>query len=296
MNTVKIKQVDAFTTEAFGGNPAGVVTDANQLTDEQKQIIAREMNLSETAFVSRSDVADFKVQFFTPNAQVPLCGHATIATFATLYEEGKLDKSKSIFYQETQAGVLAVEVIKTGSQTTFMMTQGVPQLAEAEISRAEIAAGLGLAAEDLIEIPPLKVSTGLCWLVVGIKSLAKLSQAEPDFAAIISLSKKCGIVGFVAFCLETVQPECSFHSRSFCPLVGINEDPVCGTGNGSATAYIAAHNLLAVKEETALIGEAGLKVGRPGRVNILVSKQADQVTNVKVGGSAVTILEGEMRF
>lgn len=296
MNTVKIKQVDAFTTWVFGGNPAGVVTDANNLTDEQKQKIAREMNLSETAFVSHSAVADFKVQFFTPNTEVPLCGHATIATFATLYAEGKLDQSKHIFYQETKAGVLPVEVLKKDNQVTFMMTQAVPQMAEVELTREEIAAGLGLAAEDLIAEKPLKVSTGLWWLVIGVKSLAKLSQAKPDFAAITAMSKKCGFEGFVPFCLETEEPDCSFHSRAFCPMDGINEDPVCGTGNGSAAAYIAAHNLLDVNGETAWVGEAGLEVGRPGKVSILVTKQADKVTRVKVGGSAVTVLEGELRF
>lgn len=296
MNTVNIKQVDAFTTLAFGGNPAGVVTNANNLTDEQKQKIAREMNLSETAFVSHSDVADFKVQFFTPNTEVPLCGHATIATFATLYAEGKLDHAKSIFYQETKAGVLPVEVIKTGSQEIFMMTQAAPQLAEVALTREEIAVGLGLVAEDLLDEKPLKVSTGLWWLVIGVKSLAKLKQAQPDFVAITAMSKNCGFEGFVPFCLETEQPDCSFHSRAFCPIDGINEDPVCGTGNGSAAAYIAAHNLLAVEGETAWVGEAGLEVGRPGKVSILVSKQADKVMTVKVGGSAVTVLEGVLRF
>lgn len=296
MSTVNVKQVDAFTTELFGGNPAGVVTEANDLSDEVKQKIAREMNLSETAFVSHSNVADFKVQFFTPNSEVALCGHATIATFATLYEEGKLDQAKSVFYQETKAGILPVEVITTDSQVMFMMTQAVPQFTEVELTRAEIAAGLGLTVEDLLDTQPMKVSTGLWWLVVGIKSLAKLSNARLDFSAIAAMSKKCGVEGFVPFCLETVQPDCSFHSRAFCPLDGINEDPVCGTGNGSAAAYIAAHNLIAISGETALTGEAGLEVGRPGRVNIIVSKQSGQVRTIKVGGAAVRIMEGAMQF
>lgn len=272
------------------------MTNANPLNDEQKQKIAREMNLSETAFVSRSDVADFKVQFFTPNAEVPLCGHATIATFATLYEEGKLAEGRNIFYQETKAGVLPVEVVKTDAHTIFMMTQAVPQMTECEVSSPEIAAAIGLAAEDLIETPPMKVSTGLWWLVVGVKNLSKLLTAQPDFAAITAISKKCGMVGFMPFCLETVAPDCNFHSRAFCPLVGIDEDPVCGTGNGTIAAYITAYNLLEMKGETALVGEAGVAVERPGRVNILVSKLAEQITAVKVGGPAVTVLKGEMRF
>ncbi|HWR42153.1 PhzF family phenazine biosynthesis protein [Sporomusa sp.] len=296
MSTIKIKQVDAFTNEPFGGNPAGVVTDANGLADEHKQKIAREMNLSETAFVSHSDAADFKVQFFTPNAEVDLCGHATIATFATLYEEEKLDPGKTVFYQETKAGILPVEVIKSEGQVLFMMTQAAPQLAGVEFSSADIAAGLGLAAEDLLETPPMRVSTGLWWLVVGVKSLAKLMQAKPDFVAVEALSKKCGVVGIVPFCLTTIEANRSFHMRAFCPLVGVNEDPVCGTGNGCIAAYIATHNLIAIDGEASLTGEAGMEVNRPGCVNIRVSKTEGKVHAIKVGGGAVTILEGEMRF
>jgi len=296
MGTVKIKQVDAFTTELFGGNPAGVVTDANGLSDVLKQRIAREMNLSETAFVLDSDVADVKVQFFTPNAEVDLCGHATIATFATLYEEGKLSPAKKVFYQETKAGVLPVEIVKENDQTLFMMTQAAPQMEKVDLSREDIAAGLGLTIDDLLPIQPMKVSTGLWWLVVGISSLTRLNSTTPDFSAIEAISKKCGVVGFVPFCFETAQSNRSFHMRAFAPLVGVNEDPVCGTGNGCIAAYIAAQQLIAVNGEAVLIGEAGLEVGRPGCVHIIVSKQDDQISAIKVGGAAVTILEGEMRF
>lgn len=104
MRKVKIKQVDVFTTNFFSGNPAGVVVDANQIPDESKQSIAREMNLSETAFVSHSNLADFKVQFFTPNAEVDLCGHATIATFSALYEEGKLAAHQPYFTRKRRLG------------------------------------------------------------------------------------------------------------------------------------------------------------------------------------------------
>ncbi len=296
MGIVKIKQVDAFTTELFGGNPAGVVTAADGLPDELKQKIAREMNLSETAFVSRSGTADFKVQFFTPNAEVDLCGHATIATFATLYEEGRLEPAKTVFYQETKAGILPVEVVKDGGQAVFMMTQAAPQLSEAGLSREEFATALGLTAGDLLDLPPMKVSTGLWWLVAGVKQLDKLSSCRADFAALEVMSRQCGAVGFVPFCLETVRPDSSFYMRAFAPLVGINEDPVCGTGAGCAAAYIVAHALLAAERDTCLTGEAGLEVRRPGWVSVLVSKQAGRVDTVKVGGPAITVLEGEMRF
>jgi PhzF family phenazine biosynthesis protein len=296
MSTIKIKQIDAFTTVPFGGNPAGVVTDANNLDDELKQKIACEMNLSETAFVSHSGVADFKVQFFTPNAEVDLCGHATIATFAALYEEGKLDTTKSIFYQETKAGVLPVEVSSVAGETVFMMTQAVPQFEKISIDKAEVASALGMVADDLLDTPVMKVSTGIWWLIVGVRKLATLYQSKPNLAAIRELSAKHQFVGIIPFCLDTVNPKFSFHLRAFCPLVGINEDPICGTGNGCVAAFIAFNQLIDFENEISLMGEEGLEVNRPGSVYIYVGKKQNDILTIKVGGTARTILEGEMRF
>jgi len=155
---VRVKQVDAFTKIPFGGNPAGVVTEADVLDDELKQKIAREMNLSETAFVSKSDVADFKVQFFTPKSEVDLCGHATIGTFSALYEEGRLDTNKTVYYQETKAGVLPVELMEINGENIFMMTQVVPKFEEVRADREEIAKLFGLEKQDLTDLPVMKVS------------------------------------------------------------------------------------------------------------------------------------------
>lgn len=296
MKTVKIKQVDAFTKLPFGGNPAGVVTDASGLTDKEKQKIAREMNLSETAFVSPSAVADFKVRFFTPNTEVDLCGHATIATFATLHEEGRLAAGKSIFYQETKAGVLPVEVTEVNGETILMMTQAAPKYEDVGFGRDELARALGLAGADLMDTPPQKVSTGLWWLVAGVKELDKLHSAKPNFGAVEELSARGGCVGVIAFSLGTFDPKCGFHLRAFGPLVGINEDPVCGTGSGSASAYITAHDLIPCGDSIDLIVEAGIEVKRPGRVYVSVQKETGGSATVKVGGAAVTVLEGEMRF
>ena len=114
MKKIKIYQVDSFTTHLFGGNPAGVVTEATGLTPFEMQKIAREMNCSETAFVtsSQSCEADFNVRFFTPTEEVNLCGHATIATFFVLATEGKIKLStpEVILYQETKAGILPVSI------------------------------------------------------------------------------------------------------------------------------------------------------------------------------------------
>lgn len=296
MKKVEIKQVDAFTSIPFGGNPAGVVLDAASLSDDEKLKIAREMNLSETAFVSPSEVADFKVQFFTPKFEVDLCGHATIGTFSALFEEGKLDLSKNKFYQETKAGVLPVELVDINGEKVFMMTQTTPKFESFDMSKSEVAKLLGLSEEDLLDLPAMKTSTGLWWLVFGVKSLDKLMNAKPDLSAIHKLSEDYNLIGITPFCIETLDEKYSYHLRAIAPLVAVAEDPVCGTGNGSVASYIIHNKLIECNDTIDLIGEEGMEVDRPGCVYVSISKENDEISEVKIGGTAVTVLNGELVY
>ncbi len=295
MNKIKIKQVDAFTSIPFGGNPAGVVTDANHIDDSIKQKIAKEMNLSETAFVSSSDKADFKVQFFTPKFEVDLCGHATIATFDTLYKENKLDLNKDKFYQETKAGVLPIEIKNLDNKKIFMMTQVNPQFKNLDNLRDEVAKSMGIKTEDLLPYPMESVSTGLWWLVFGVKSLEILENITPDLDKIYKLSESNNFVGISLFTLETFDKSCSYHMRSIAPYCGVAEDPVCGTGNGSVSSYIV-HNKLISGDNLSLVGEQGNFVHRPGKVYVQIQSNNDMITDIKIGGEATTILEGEIIY
>lgn len=296
MGNIRIKQVDAFTDLPFGGNPAGVVTEAGSLSEDQMQLIAREMNLSETAFFTPSDKADFKVRFFTPGSEVDLCGHATIGGFHALHEEGRLDAGRTVFTQETKAGVLEVERSFAGERPVFMMTQAEPRFEDIGASRGEIAGLLRIDETGLADAPPLKVSTGIWWFVVELRKLETLRNLRPDLGAIRDFSERQGLVGLILFCLETEDPEADLHMRALAPLVGVNEDPVCGTGNGCAGAFIAHHGLVPFEDEIDLVSEAGFEVHRPGHVMISLLRKDGEISRVKVGGSAVTILEGEMRF
>jgi PhzF family phenazine biosynthesis protein len=293
---INIKQIDVFTGVPFGGNPAGVVTDASGISNETKQSIAKEMNLSETAFVSPSKIADYKVQFFTPKSEVDLCGHATIGTFSALFEEGKLDKNKTVFYQETKAGVLPVELVQIEGQKVFMLTQTTPKFEELKIEKGDLAGLLGLSEEDLMPLPVMKVSTGIWWLVFGVKELDKLMKAVPNLAEIERLSKQYGFVGITPFCLDAVNKSYNYHLRAIAPLLGIAEDPVCGTGNGCVASYIALNNLIKFDKNIDLIGEEGLEIDRPGLAYVSIYKENEVIKSVKVGGPAVTVLEGTIKI
>lgn len=296
MGWIGIRQVDAFTEVPFGGNPAGVVTAADSLDEAQMQLIAREMNLSETAFVAPSDKADFKVRFFTPNSEVDLCGHATIGSFAALHEEGRLEGTRSVFTQETKAGVLEVERSFRDGMPVFTMTQAKPRFRDTGASREEVARLLRVEVSELLDVPPLAVSTGLWWFVVGLRRLATVQSLSPDLPAIRDFSERHGLIGVVPFCLETLDPGADLHMRAFAPFVAIDEDPVCGTGNGCAGAYIGTHRLVDFPDEVDLVSEAGIEVRRPGKVFVSLKREGGEISRVRVGGSAVTVLEGTMRI
>lgn len=296
MSKVKIKQVDAFTSIPFGGNPAGVVTDANGLSDETKLKIAKEMNCSETAFVSKSEVADFKVQFFTPKFEIDLCGHATIATFSSLYEENKIDSSKHLVYQETKAGILPIEIRTVDNKTIFTMTQVNPQFRKLENLRGSIAKLLGISEDDMLETPLINISTGIWWLVFGVKNLKILENITPDLDGISKLSEENGFLGISLFTLDTFEDNCDYHIRSIAPYGGIIEDPVCGTGNGSVSSYIVHNNLINSKNKIYLVGEQGHFVNRPGKTYVEITKDNSEIVEIKVGGEATTVLSGEIIY
>ncbi len=253
---VPFLQVDAFTTAPFGGNPAGVVPDAAGLTEVEMQAIAREMNLSETAFVLPPEApgADFRVRFFTPLTEVDLCGHATVATFWALAEMGRLappagDGTVTV-RQETRAGVLAVEVRFAGGRpVAVMMSQAAPSFRPFTGDMAELAAALGLPADAIAGAgagtAPHELSvgiayTGLWHLLVPVTGLRALERLAPDMARLGALNETLGVQTTHVFTLETLAAGHAAHARSLAPVLGIGEDPQTGTASGALGAYLVS--------------------------------------------------------
>lgn len=301
MKAYGIKVVDAFTTRPFGGNPAGVVTEAEGVTPGEMQQIANEMNLVETTFVlppSEPD-ADFRIRYFTPQNEVAIAGHPTIATIQALIDEGKIqpDRTQQVRI-ETGAGVLPVDITASGDgRNLITLTMATPQFEIAGLSHSDMAALLGADSESLdsrYEI--LKVYTGIYWLVVRINSLAAIQNLRPDWNAIAELSRQRKVVGIQVFTTETVDPDCDFHLRTFLPNEGINEDPVCGTGNSCVGAFLVHNGIVHTEGSCRLVSEQGLEVGRPGRIFIDVEGRHRAVTKVRVSGTAVTVLDGKIQF
>ena len=286
METRRTLLVDAFTDDPLTGNPAGLVPDAEGLDTDQMQAIARELNASETAFLTPGDEADRRIRYFTPETEVDLCGHATIASHAFLHAEGRIDAGTHTL--ATDAGVLDVDV---GEDGTVWMTQAPPEVNEADVSREEAAAALGIdldALEDVGgDLPIARATTGLPFLVVPVGFLEPLGEAAPDMAAVESLCEDAGTTGVYAFTFDAIDPEATLHGRMFAPGAGVPEDPVTGTASGAVGAYLRRFEAFdALPEE--MLFEQGHFVDRPGRVRVRAREE------IRVGGRAVVSMDGEL--
>jgi trans-2,3-dihydro-3-hydroxyanthranilate isomerase len=281
-------QIDAFTDEPFQGNSAGVVY-SDELTKEEMQLIAREFNVSETAFISKSTEADFNLQWFTPTVEVKLCGHATIASIHYLKQMRIIPDNSSLTFN-TLSGILK------GSTKNGIHSLGlpVPDLKIFEGNKEEIINALNCSnAIDQEKFPFILDDGG--YLYIHISSLSELINLKPDYKAIMDLSSaRKGYDAFTLFTTETIEKENHAHLRFFAPFYGIDEDPVTGSANGPL--LLVLRHLGLIEENTegkTYTFEQGDVLGRKGRINVSYLSLKNELS---ISGKAVTVFKGELTF
>jgi PhzF family phenazine biosynthesis protein len=279
--------LNAFAKESGGGNPAGVVLEADDLSDKQMLTIAAEIGFSETAFVAKSNLADGKVRFFTPAAEVDLCGHATIATYFLMGSTGIL--RPGCYTQETRAGILPIEIRPDGA---VFMDQNLPQFLDC-VDKAELADSLRISEEAFLpDLPARIVSTGLRDILIPVKSIKQLLNIQPDFQKVAGISRKYGVIGYHLFTLETVG-KAAAHCRNLAPLYEIPEEAATGTSNGALACYLFHEGLIA-ENAGELVFEQGYSMGRPSEIRAELTVDGGEIRRVRVGGTARDI--GEKRI
>jgi trans-2,3-dihydro-3-hydroxyanthranilate isomerase len=301
MRTYKFYQLDVFTDRPFGGNPLAVFPDAEGLSDLEMQLLAKEMNLSETTFVlppSKPGV-DFTVRIFTPAAEVPLAGHPVVGTHYLLAQLGriKLQSPVTRVYQELKVGILPVDLYAEGGQVKrVVMTQALPQFLNEWRDVSGLAAALGIPEEEIRStgLTPQVVSTGLPQMMIPVRSLSAVQNAKPNAAALSDIGQKAGTDCFAIFTLETLSPERQVHMRMFAPALGVPEDPATGSASGGLGAYLVKNRIFTPGNDGTiyLVNEQGYEVGRPSTIYIEVDGSAEHITAVRVGGQAVQFIEG----
>ncbi len=296
---INIFQVDAFSSKPFGGNPAGVVPDAKWLKESDMQKIANEMNLSETAFVIQRDDNLFKIKFYTPLCEIDLCGHATIATFYTLAEQGYIKPIESGIkkvFMETNIGRLPVEIeFFNNLPEHIVMEQGEPKTIGKLENLSKLVDILNIKMSDIgiddYFIEPEIISTGLPDIMLPIRDKKVLDSIQMDFCELSNYCKELNVVGVHAFHMPE-KDSFEIYARNFAPLVGINEESATGTANGCLIYYLKKNSLINRDKIMVLQGES---LNRPSEVYCHIEEDNDTF-KIKVGGRANITLEGIIKF
>ena len=282
---IEIFQIDAFTKDVFRGNPAGV-TFTDLLNENEKQLIAKEMNLSETAFISRSQIADYKLQWFTSTQEVDLCGHATIASLHCLFEKGLISDNQDISF-ETLSGIINCSM----EYEKYLMQIPTPQLNKFNGDKEEILNALGINTPDVSDLPFIQLNNG--YLFIALKSLNALWHIKPDFKMLIELNEtKKESFDIAVFTTETVEKDSSAHLRFFAPFYGIDEDPVTGSACGPLLLVLLKLGLISNYKDDAFIKiEQGDVLNRNGRVDVKFNSVKNKLF---ISGTAVTVIKGKL--
>ncbi len=298
MEKLIIYQVDSFTKEKFKGNPAGVVLNADGLSELQMQSIARELNNSETAFLfpADDDSCDGLIRYFTPKTEVPTCGHATIAAMYALAVENNLDSC--ILRYKTRIGVLPFEIKRNNGDYHVTMTQGKFEMGDPfdHSTLMKLTSALRISVDDLVQTCPVQIaSTGHSKVMICIKSREKLNNLAPAYSELAELSKQISCNGFFVFTMDSPDKRILTHGRMFAPAIGINEDPVTGNANGPLGGYLIQNGIVKpVNGYFEFTGRQGESIGRTGDIGVRVKVEGGWPVLIQISGVAVVVFRTEI--
>lgn len=279
---MKINVVNGFSDQPNGGNPAGVVYLENgvSISDDVMQEVATKLHFSETAFIIRLDEKRFSIRYFTPAAEVPLCGHATIASFSYLHQKGVIDDG--IYELVTIEACLSVEV--TDGIVWMEMDKPVMDRVLDDIMVARICAAYKIAPSDLADGLEVRiVKSGLRDIHVCVKDKTVLLGAIQHEDEVSAISKELDVVGVHMSCLDESGQVTAFCSN-YAPYYDIPEECATGTSNGGLTYYLYSKGLILPEQTNCFL--QGEHMNRPSKVYTKVRLEGD-VPTIWVGGCGV---------
>ena len=289
---------DVFTDTRFGGNQLAVLPEADGLSDEQMQQLAREFNYSETTFVLPPEAGhDRRVRIFTPPREVPFAGHPNIGTafvLATMGAFGPLETPTSVTFEE-QAGLVPIAVHRRGGGRIWCELTAPQGLTLGKtVSAQAVAAAVSLSAHDILTTShaPQMASVGLPFLIAELRDRDALARARPDIS---------GLEGLIAEGIE--QPDVHLYvktsdgfdirARMFAPMDGVPEDPATGSANCALVGLLSHLDAAAGGTFRWRIAQ-GVEMGRPSVLEARTEKQDGEVVNVWIGGESVMVSEGSI--
>lgn len=277
---IEVQIINAFVYKNQGGNPAGVVLDADALSWEQKLAIAGKVGVSETAFVSHSSLADFKLDFFTPNRQIAHCGHATIATFSYLAQLNRIPDPHTS--KETIEG--RREIIMKGDLA--FMEQKAPKYQEPISLYPKILESLGITSASLLSSPISVVNTGNSFLMIPLRSQDALKNLRPNLKLIEEISDVLDLIGYYPFTLETFVSGHDANTRMFGPRYAIPEEAGTGMAAGPLASYL--HDRLGIQKQHMLIEQGWcMSPPSPSIIEVDLEISFEKIQRIMAGGKGI---------
>jgi trans-2,3-dihydro-3-hydroxyanthranilate isomerase len=280
-NTLDYAVVDVFTDRAFAGNPLAVVLDADRLSTEQMQSLAREFNLSETTFVlpPTTDEATYRARIFTATTELPFAGHPSVGTAWLLVHRGRHEASTLV--QECGAGLVQIAV----DDHCAMLTSAAPAQSGV-VDEAPYLPALGLRAEDLDATPLRLCGCGLDWGFLGVADDA-LGRIAADATALTALPG-------AGVCVFSYRDGLA-HARVFASGIGVSEDPATGSAAMGLGVFLVASGLLPADGESSYEIAQGVEIGRPSRIVGQVTAAEGRAVTVRVAGGVAEVAAGRIR-
>lgn len=283
--------VDVFSAVATRGNPVAVVLDAAGLDAQSMQHIARWLNLSETTFVLPPTVAgaDYRLRIFTPANELPFAGHPTLGSAHAVVTAGLASPRSRTLVQQCGSGLIPLEVDADDRGARYRLR--LPSARFSAVSSAAVAELQGAIGAPIdVAVAPALVDVGPTWLVARLDSAERLLALQPNMHRLAALEVSLGATGTTLFAASAGVGN-DVEVRSFAPSIGVNEDPVCGSGNGSVAAFRRERGLLPA-EQVDYVACQGRCVGRDGRVRVTI----EPAGTIWIGGACVTTAEGVLRL
>jgi PhzF family phenazine biosynthesis protein len=283
------QQVDVFTQVPLRGNPVAVVLDAEGLSTEQMQQLARWTNLSETTFVvpATHAGANYGVRIFTPGSELPFAGHPTIGTAHALLEAGRIEPAAGRLVQECKVGLVTLEVTGLGPQRWIGFTAPqatVTPLTSDEQERLRLVLGTDWDPR----CTPALIDLGARWITVAMQSAKAVQQCTPNLLAMSEQDRAMRATGVTMFGPHPEGSPIAYEVRSFAPSHGVPEDPVCGSGNACVGVFLRASGRAS---HGSLLNAQGQCIEREGRIRLDISGE-----RILVAGQAVTCIRGTVRL
>jgi trans-2,3-dihydro-3-hydroxyanthranilate isomerase len=287
--------LDVFTDVPFGGNQLAVFPDAASIPEDKLQVIANELNLSETVFLyaPETETGDFKMRIFTPGQEMPTAGHPTIGTAHLLLNElYKPLKNTDVLILEQQVGPISVTFLReSGHFSMLTMQQPNPIFGNLIQKRDMIAEMLSITEGELMSGMPIQcISCGNNFMYIPVASLDVLAKIKVRVDLLQRYANTIETQALYVFTTAT-DSEADTRGRMFAPIWGVQEDPATGSASGPLGCYLVRHSLSDGKMITC---EQGIEMGRPSTIKVQIGHENEVVNKVLVGGEAVLVGKGSL--